>query len=114
MRGLLCDTIPYAELRDGYEHLKNRRVLRCNFDELLYTLQNKAVPPSQEAIDALAKKQATVNQLREEQNEARASIWSEAKQWAVVKWAAIVLLVLVYPLRLLVLGTLWAIKVLRK
>jgi hypothetical protein len=114
IRGVLCDTIPYAELRGGYDVLKSRNVLRCNFDELLYTLQNKPVPPSQEAIDALAKQQATVNQLREEQNEARASIWSEAKQWAVVKWAAIVLLVLVYPLRLLVLGTFWAIKVLRK
>lgn len=113
MRALLCDTIPYAELRRGYDHLKNRRVLRCNFDELLHTLQNKAVPPGQEAIDALAKQQATVNQLREEQNESRASIWSEAKQWAVVKWTAIVLLVLVYPLRLLILGTLWAVRTLR-
>jgi hypothetical protein len=91
----------------------NRRVLRCNFDELLYTLQNKAVPPSQEALDALAKQRAVVDELGGEQNNARASLWSEAKQWAVVKWASIVLLVLVYPLRLLVLGTRWALQTLR-
>ncbi|MBK9274012.1 MAG: hypothetical protein IPM49_05650 [Flavobacteriales bacterium] len=113
VRGLLCDTIPYAELRDGFDYLKQRRVLRCNFDELLYTLQNQAVPPSQEALEAAARQRVVVNQLRDDKNIARASIWNETKQWIVVKWVAIVLLVLVYPLRLLVMGTLWAVRTLR-
>lgn len=113
VRGLLCDTFPYAELRHGFEYLKQRRVLRCNFDELLHTLQNQAVPPSQEALDAAARQRVVVIQLRDDKNIARASIWNEAKQWAVVKWSAIVLLVLVYPLRLLVLGTRWAVRTLR-
>lgn len=113
MRALLCDTIPYAELLGGYDHLNNRRVLRCNFDELLYTLQNKPVPPSQEAIEVFTKQRGVVDELRQKQNYARASLWNEAKQWTVVKWAAIVLFVLVYPLRLLVLGTRWALRTLR-
>lgn len=112
-RGMLCDTTPYAELRKGFDYLKQRRVLRCGVDDLLYTLQNKAAPPSQEALDAFAKQRALVNELRQEQNNARANLWSEAKQWEVVKWAAIVLLVLVYPLRLLVLGTRWALRTLQ-
>jgi len=113
VRGLLCDTIPYAQLRGGFDYLKQRRVLHCNFDELLYTVQNQAVPPSQEALEAAARQRVVVNQLRDDKNFARESIWNEEKQWAVVKWAAIVLLVLVYLLRLLVMGTLWAVRTLR-
>lgn len=103
----------HAELKAAHTYLKERAVLNCAFDELLYTLQRKPVPPTQEALDALAKQRTTVDELRKEENDARASLWSEAKQWAVVKWAAIVLLVLVYPLRLLVLGTRWALRTLR-
>ena len=112
-RGLLCDTLPFTELRAAFDFLKERHVLNCDVDDLLYTLQNKAVPPSQEALDAFAGQRAAVNELRKAENDARTSLWSEAKQWAVVKWAAIVLLVVVYPLRLLVLGTRWALRTLR-
>ncbi len=103
----------HENLRNAYDHLAQRNVLICAFDELLYTLQRKPVPPTQEALDALATQRATVDELRKEENDARTSLWSGAKQWAVVKWAAIVLLVLVYPLRLLVLGTRWALRTLR-
>lgn len=113
IRGLLCDSMPYAALRSGFEYLRGRRVLRCNVDDLLYTLQDKAVPPTQEALDAFAKQKTTVYELRTQQNAARASLWSAAKQWEVVKWSAIVLFLLVWPLRLLVLGTRWAVRTLR-
>lgn len=104
---------PHTELRRAFDHLSSHGVLTCTFEEVLYTLQRKPVPPTQEAMDALAAQRATVDELRKEENDARTSLWSGAKQWAVVRWAAIVLLVLVYPLRLLVLGTRWAVKTLR-
>jgi hypothetical protein len=113
VRGLLCDTAPYAQLRNGFDYLKEHRALRCDVDDLLYTLQNKAVPPTQEAFDAFAKQKKTVDELRTQQNATRASLWSAANQWVVVKWVAILLLISVYPLRLLVLGTRWALQTLR-
>lgn len=113
VRGLLCESTPHTALRSAAEYLRERHALRCNTDDLLYTLQGKAAPPPQEAIDALTNQRATVDKLRTEQSNASASLWSAAKQWAIVKWAAIVLFVLVYPLRLLVLGTRWAVRTLR-
>lgn len=113
VRGILCDTVPYTELRLAFEFLKERNVLLCSFDELLFTLKDKPVPAAQEALDAVAEQEATVDKLHQEQSELRASLWSEAKQWAVIKWAAIMLFVLVWPLRLLVLGTRWAVRTLR-
>lgn len=113
VRGLLCDTVPYAQLRNGFDYLKGHHALRCNVDDLLYTLQSKAVPPTQEAFDAFAKQKKTADELRTQQNATRASLWSAAKQWSVVKWAAIVLFVLVWPLRLLILGTRWALRTVR-
>lgn len=107
------DTLPFTELRSAYHFLVANHVLACSFEELLFTLQNKPVPPSQEVLEAVIKKKTTVDELDQALADARTSIWSEAKQWAVVKWAAIVLLVLVYPLRLLVLGTRWALQTLR-
>lgn len=113
VRGLLCDTAPYAQLRKGFDYLKEHRALRCDVDDLLYTLQNKAVPPTQEAFVAFAKQKKTVDELRTQKNATRASLWSEAKQWGVIRWAAIMLFVLVWPLRLLVLGTRWAVRTLQ-
>ncbi len=112
VRGILCDTVPFEELRHAFEYLKERSVLQCGFEDLLSTLQDKPVPPTQEALAAVAHQRAIVNKLREEQNDARASLWGAAKQGDMVKWAAIVLLVLFYPLRLLVLGTRWALRTL--
>ena len=112
-RTLMDSTSGYAEMKSVHNHLQNRHVLNCTFDALLYTLQRKSVPPGQETLDALAKQREAVDGLRKEGNEARAGLWSATKQWSVVKWAAIVLLVLVYPLRLLVLGTRWAVRTLR-
>jgi hypothetical protein len=109
-RGLLCDTLPYTELRTAFDFLKERQVLRCDLDDLLYTLQNKTVPPSQEALDAFAEQKEVVNGLRKKQSRVHSSLWSEARQWVAVKWAAIVLLMLVYPIRLFLLGTRWAIR----
>lgn len=113
-RAFTHEPAPHKELQKAYTFLRERGSLKCSFDELLYTLQRKPVPPAKEMLDALAKLRTTVDELQNEGSGARLGLWSEAKQWAVLKWAAIVLLVLVYPLRLLVLGTLWAIKVLRK
>lgn len=107
------DTLPFAELRSAFEHLEGNHILICSFDEFLFTLQRKPLPPAQEVVDELAAQSLTVSELRKEANDARASLWSDDKQWTVVKWAAIVLLVLVYPVRLLVLGTRWAIRILR-
>lgn len=104
---------PHRELQKAYTFLNERGILNCSFDELLFTLQRKPVPPNQDMLDALAKQRATVAALQVEVSHARLGLWNDAKQWAVVKWAAIVLLVLVYPVRLLVLGTLWAVRTLR-
>lgn len=113
VRGLLCDTVPYTQLRNAFDYLKERHALRCNVDELLYTLQNKAIPPTREAFDAFSKQKTTVDELRTQQNAARANVWSAAKQWEVVLWVAIVLFVLVWPVRLLVVGTSWALRTVR-
>ncbi len=114
VQALMADTAPYTELRMAFNHLKERKVLSADFNVLVSTLQDKPVPPSTETLDAIAKQRTIVDGLLKMQNDARAGIWSAAKQWAVVKWAAIVLLVLVYPLRLLVLGTRWAIRTIRQ
>lgn len=108
------DTLPFTELRSAYNFLVENHALACSFEELLLTLQNKPVPPSKEILDAVTKQKTTVGRLNVALSDVRTSIWSEAKQWAVVKWVAMVLLVLVYPLRLLVLGTRWAIRTIRQ
>ncbi len=110
---LTSDTVPYSELREAVEYLKERNILHSDFDICLRTLQNKPIPPTQETLDALAKQRTLVAELVTKKNNARANLWSADKQWAVVKWAAIVLLVLVYPLRLLMLGTRWALRTLK-
>ena len=104
---------PHSELRRAFDHLSSHGVLTCTFEEVLYTLQRKPVPPTQVALAAHEKQKAVVDGLRNDENNIRASLWSEAKQLAIVKWAAIILLLLVYPLRLLVLGTRWAFRTLR-
>ena len=112
-RSLLCDTVPNAHLRNGFNYLKEQHALRCTFDELLYTLQDNAVPPSEDALAAFMVQKATLDELYEKQSYARASLWSESKQWNVLKWVAVIMFVLVWPLRLLVLGTQWALRTLR-
>lgn len=112
-RVLISDSNQHAELRMAHGYLVDKSVLGCTFNELLFTMQRKPVPPTQEALDVFAKQRTTVNELRKKENDARASLWSEAKQLAVLKWVAIVLLVLIYPLRLFVLGTHWALRTLR-
>ncbi len=113
VRGFLCDTVPNVELRSAFEYLEKRHVLHCSFEDLLFTLQNQPVPPRQETFDALARQREVVERLRDAERSARANLWSVAKQWSLVKRAAIVLFVLVWPLRLLVLGTRWALKTVR-
>ena len=83
------------ELQLAHAHLVSRHLINCTFEELLYTLQRKPVPPTQDVLDALAEQNATLDELRKEENDVRSSIWSESKQWAILKWAAIVLLMLV-------------------
>jgi hypothetical protein len=110
---LIGESMPHVELQMAYDYLVRKGVLNCSFNELLFTMQRKPVPPSQETLDAFAKQKANVDRLHKERSDAQASLWSEVKLWAVVKWAAIVLLMMVYPLRLLVLGTLWAVRTMR-
>lgn len=110
---LLHDTLPYQELRIACEFLIRKNVVHCTFQDLFYTLHRKPVPPTQEALGLVTKQKVVVDKLAREQEASQLSRWSGAKQWAVVKWAAIVLLVLAYPLRLFVLGTCWALKTLK-
>ena len=112
-RVLIGEPSPHAALQMAYTHLVDKGALKCSFNQLLFTMQRKPVPPPEEILVAFAEQRAVVDELHKKENEARASLWNEAKQWTVVKWAAIVLLVLVYPLRLLVLGTRWAFRTLR-
>ena len=112
-RILISEPSAHAELQMAYSHLVDKSVLGCTYNELLFTMQRKPVPPAQDALDAFAKQKATVENLRNKENDARANLWGQAKQWAVVKWAAILLLISVYPFRLLVLGTRWALQTLR-
>ncbi|MBL0127577.1 MAG: hypothetical protein IPP83_08965 [Flavobacteriales bacterium] len=51
----------HEELRSAYNHLVKRNILICTFDELLYTLQRKPVPPTEEALAALEKQRAVVS-----------------------------------------------------
>jgi len=65
-------------------------------------------------LEEIATLKTTLGELFQEQQVARSSIWNDSEQWAVVKWAAVVLLALFYPLRFLVLGTKWALKAIRE
>ncbi len=110
---LMNEPEEHAQMRSAYKHLADQCALSCTYEDLLYTIQRKPIPPSQDIQDALAAQTVAIDELGREQNDARASLWNEDKQWSVVKWAAIVLFVLVWPLRLLILGTRWALRTVR-
>jgi hypothetical protein len=110
---LMNEVDEQAQFHSAFEHLVDNNVLKCTFDELLLTTQRRPVPPTTEAQQALSEQKTAINELEQERNNARTGLWSAAKQWEVVKWAAIVLFVLVWPLRLLLLGTRWALRTVR-
>jgi hypothetical protein len=112
-RVLIGEPSPRVELQMAYDYLTRNDVLNCAFNDLLFTMQRKPVPPMEEKLDAFSKHMTIVDELHKAEFDNRARLWNTAEQWAAVKWATLVVLVLVYPLRLLVLGTRWALRTLK-
>lgn len=113
MKAIMRDDSTHATLRPAFAWLDGRGVVRCTFEELLYTLQRELTPPGQGEVQRLGQERFSLGTMEQELKALKGQVWNEEKQWSVVKWVAIVLLLVVYPLRLLTIGTRWAFRTLR-